>query len=73
MFSAQCKAEKGGKGGLGGGGNQTLWKDSSFAGLIDLFAKRKGVKPLEAVGDVWKVSKAYPEVEASTAASTPEP
>jgi hypothetical protein len=76
VFSQQCKAEKLDKGGLGGGGNQTIWKDSSFAGLIQLFSARKGIKPLQAIGDIWKTAAKYSAEDgpaASTAATTPEP
>jgi hypothetical protein len=73
VFSQQCKAEKLDKGGLGGGGNQTIWKDSSFAGLIQLLAARKGIKPLKAIGDIWKTAKKLSEEGVSTAATTPEP
>ena len=71
VFSQQCRSEKLEKGALGGGGNQTIWKESHFASLIQLLAKRKGIKPLQAIGDIWKF--AATGSEASTAASTPAP
>jgi hypothetical protein len=64
VFQQQCKQDKkpnkskdGHGGEANGKGNNTLWKDSSFAEMLDKVAKRKGVKQLAMIDDVWNAEK----------------
>jgi len=45
-----------------GKGDNTIWKDSSFAEMLQQVAKRKGVKQLGVIDDVWNAEKKVAEI-----------
>merc|ERR1712093_378379 len=69
IFQQQCKQDKKpnkSKDGKGGGSHgkdaSTLWKDSSFAEMLQQVAKRKGAKQLGVIDDVWTAEKKVAEI-----------
>lgn len=61
VFQQQCKKDKkpdkSGTGGAAKGKDGGLWKDSSFAELLDATSRRMGAKPLSVIDDVWNTAK----------------